>query len=213
VPEGDRLINTLSVKEIVLYCAKQEFLQYGFKDASLRSIAAAADMTTGAIYTYFKDKNELFEAIVEPVCAKVEAIFSELSKSYYNADTIVSNISIEKSIADLHQIYEFIYDNFDLFRLLVVGAEGSSRAEFVHTIVDYEVEHTLAYIERMNTNKNTNFQINRASIHAISESYINALLEPVRHNMSYEEALKNLEFLVTFYTGGWQSIFLSYSKS
>lgn len=207
VEETICLMNALSVQEKIIHFAKQEFLQYGFNDASLRNIAAAAGMTTGAIYTYFKDKNALFEAIVDPVYSQVEGIFEELSASYYNADTVLCDITFQKSIDDFEEIYGFIYKHFDLFRLLVVGANGSSRSNFVHTIVDYEVQHTLIYLERMKRSKNIDAQIDCTILHIISESYINALLEPVRHNMSYEEALENLSFLVIFYTGGWQSIF------
>ncbi len=196
----------LSVQEKIIHFAKQEFLHYGFKDASLRNIAAAAGMTTGAIYTYFKNKNALFEAIVDPVCIKVEEMFSELSKSYYNSEAVVSDITFQKTLDDLYLIYEFIYKYFDVFRLLVIGADGSSRSDYIHTLVNHEVKHTFAYLERMKRNKNVNPKINRTIIHIISESYINALFEPVRHNMSHDEALKNLDFLVTFYTGGWQSV-------
>lgn len=199
--------NELSVQQKIIHFAKQEFLHYGFKDASLRNIATAAGMTTGAIYTYFKDKNALFEAIVDPVFAKVEDIFEELSASYYNSNAIISDITFQNSLEDLYLIYDFIYKHFDVFRLLVVGADGSSRCDFVHTIVAHEVKHTLDYLERMKISKNINTQIDSTIIHIISESYINALLEPVRHNMSHKEALKNLNFLVIFYTGGWQSIF------
>jgi AcrR family transcriptional regulator len=205
------LIAEASVQEMIIHSAKEEFLQHGYKDASLRNIAAASGMTTGAIYTYFKDKNALFEAIVDPVYSHVERLFSELSESYYTAEAIVGDISPEKSMADLNQVYSYIYDNFDLFRLLVVGAEGSSRADFIHSIVDCEVNHTLAYLEKWKDTRNvTCSKISRAIIHTISEGYINVLLEPVRHNQTREEALKNIEVLVVFYTGGWKSVFNAY---
>ena len=37
----------------ILNSAKAEFLEKGFKDASLRNIAKQAGVTTGAIYGYF----------------------------------------------------------------------------------------------------------------------------------------------------------------
>ncbi len=197
----------MSTQEKVLHFGRREFLQKGFQNASLRNIAAAAGMTTGAIYTYFKDKNALFEAIVTPVCEQVEKLFIELGASYYNADGIVGEIATQNTIAELHRVYRLIYDNFDVFRLLITGAEGSSKADFVHTIVDHEVTHTLAYLERLKKDKGIDAQINRTILHIVSESYINTLLEPVRHNMSYEEAIENLDFLAVFYTGGWKSVF------
>lgn len=193
----------LSAQEKIIHSAKQEFLQYGFENASLRSIATAAGMTTGAIYTYFRDKNDLFETIVDPLCAQVEDMFSNLSKSYYTRDKIVCDINYEKLIDDLYLVYEFIYKNFDIFRLLVVGANGSSRSNFIHTLVNYQEQHAKAYLDRMNLCKEVSSKMNDTVLHIISESYINALLEPVRHNLSYKKAVENLEFLVAFYTGGW----------
>lgn len=201
------MTDVMNTQEKILYFGKQEFLQNGFKNASLRNIAAAANMTTGAIYTYFKDKNALFETIVEPVCLQVEKMFRELSALYYNDSNIVTEITTENSIGNLREVYRFIYDNFDVFRLLAVGSEGSSKADFVHTIVDYEVTHTIAYLNKINKDKCINTEINSTVLHMISESYINTILEPVRHNMSYEQAIENLEFLCIFYTGGWKSIF------
>lgn len=202
------MINQLSVKEKILFYAKQEFLIHGFKDASLRNISAAAGMTTGAIYTYFKDKNALFEAIVDPVYYDLDLIFKKISSSYYDSDKVISEITLEKSLDDFNLVYDFIYENFEAFKLLVTGAEGSSRADFIHVIVEKEVKHTLAYLEKMfENNYIKRIDLNAAIIRTISESYINAILEPIRYNMSREEALKNLEVWVIFYTGGWQSLF------
>ena len=41
------------VYDKVLECAKEEFLSKGFLDASLRTIAQAAETSTGSIYTRF----------------------------------------------------------------------------------------------------------------------------------------------------------------
>lgn len=47
------------VSERILDCAKAEFLDKGYTEASLRSIAAAADTSTNSIYVRFKDKEIL----------------------------------------------------------------------------------------------------------------------------------------------------------
>ena len=48
------------VYEAVLACARQEFLEKGYKDASLRTIAQEAGTSTGSIYTRFKDNTGNF---------------------------------------------------------------------------------------------------------------------------------------------------------
>lgn len=202
----DRDVSTL---EKILAYSKREFLEKGYKDASLRNIAAAAGLTTGAIYGYFKDKNAIFEALVNSVCQRVEEVFSKIAETYYRADGFISEINVEKSVEDLRLIYRFIYDNFDEFRLLLVWAEGSSRSNFSHMLVEYETMHTMAYLEQLEKAKNLNLSIDEETIHILSDSYISALMEPVRHNMSYHDALKNVEFLGVFFTGGWKTVLSS----
>lgn len=46
--------------ERILQAAEEEFLENGFKDASLRKIVKAAGVTTGAFYRYYSTKEALF---------------------------------------------------------------------------------------------------------------------------------------------------------
>jgi AcrR family transcriptional regulator len=56
--------------------ARAVFLARGFDAASMNDIARAAGVSKGTLYVYFKDKERLFEAIVEQECeAQAEGIF------------------------------------------------------------------------------------------------------------------------------------------
>ena len=52
------------VYEAILSCAKKEFLEKGYKDASLRIIAQEAGTSTGSIYTRFGDKEGLLRPLL-----------------------------------------------------------------------------------------------------------------------------------------------------
>ena len=54
-------------KNRILECAKDEFLNKGFEKAQVAEIAEAANVTTGAIYRHFKNKEELFYTLVKEV--------------------------------------------------------------------------------------------------------------------------------------------------
>ena len=71
------------VYDKVLECAKEEFLSKGFLDASLRTIAQAADTSTGSIYTRFGDKEGLFRAIAEPVVDQFKAMFRRVQEDFH----------------------------------------------------------------------------------------------------------------------------------
>ncbi|MHC5099511.1 TetR/AcrR family transcriptional regulator, partial [Peptoniphilus genitalis] len=54
-------------KDRILECAKEEFLKNGFNNAQVGKIAKKAKVTTGAIYRHFRNKEELFFALIEEV--------------------------------------------------------------------------------------------------------------------------------------------------
>ena len=55
----------LETREKLLESAMAEFSENGYMKASLRKICADAGVTTGALYFFFKNKNDLFKAIVD----------------------------------------------------------------------------------------------------------------------------------------------------
>ena len=54
----------MKTKLKLIECAKKEFIEKGYMKASLRNICSEAGVTTGAMYFFFKDKEELFESVV-----------------------------------------------------------------------------------------------------------------------------------------------------
>jgi AcrR family transcriptional regulator len=57
--------------------ARQMFLSRGFDAASMADIAKAAGVSKGTLYVYFKDKDELFAAIVRGECVmQAEGVFN-----------------------------------------------------------------------------------------------------------------------------------------
>ena len=55
----------LSPREALVGAAADVFLKRGFQAATLREIAAAVEMTTGAVYSNFDGKADLFLAVLE----------------------------------------------------------------------------------------------------------------------------------------------------
>ena len=77
----------LATRVSILDAAECVFHEKGVAHASLEDIAAAAQVTRGAIYWHFKDKGELFDAMMERVMLPVEAI-TEGADGEANADPL-----------------------------------------------------------------------------------------------------------------------------
>ncbi len=63
-----------ATRELLLDTAENVFLERGVTRASLQGIASAAGVTRGAIYWHFKDKAELFTAMMDRAILPCEAV-------------------------------------------------------------------------------------------------------------------------------------------
>ena len=66
-------------RQRLLRCAKAEFLSRGFEHASLRRICGAAGVTTGAVYFFFQNKEDLFAQIVQDTAQQLTQLGHELA--------------------------------------------------------------------------------------------------------------------------------------
>ena len=196
------------VYDKVLECAKEEFLSKGFLDASLRTIAQAAETSTGSIYTRFGDKEGLFRAIAEPVVDQLKAMFRRVQEDFHQ-------LSEEEQRADMGQytarhqeeMLDYIYDHFDVFRLLLDGAHGTRFSCFLDELVDIEVEYTYKYMEVIGCESVKSGLVTEEFIHIIVTAYFNGMFEVVRHNMDRAAAHRYVKMLNRYHMAGFSTVF------
>jgi AcrR family transcriptional regulator len=63
----------------ILDAALDVFSEHGFEGSSLQEIADRLELTKAALYYYFRSKDELLEALVEPAIAGLNEILEECS--------------------------------------------------------------------------------------------------------------------------------------
>lgn len=193
-------------RERIIGNARKEFMEAGFYKASMRRIASEAGVTTGAIYRYFTDKDELFQAATADAIAALNEIYGEMTESALEEIDIGHSYNRTRSMENLAEIFEVIYEYFDQFYLLIMCSENSARELFLHKLVDEETKSTHLYLEKFKAHHHSTFEINYAGLHIIIESFITALLEPVRHRMPKEEAKEHIEIIGNFFADGWAGL-------
>lgn len=62
----------METKNKLLVAARKEFLAKGYERASLRVMSKDAGFTAGLIYSYFKNKDDLFNAVTGEVEVNIE---------------------------------------------------------------------------------------------------------------------------------------------
>ena len=104
-------------------------------------------------------------------------------------------------------IIDYIYDNIDVFRLLICESEGTSFARYIDEIVAVDEKHTLMYIERTGNDVLNSGRATPQLIHLLCSSYVHGFFEFVRHDMEKAEALRYIIQLRTFFACGWDHLF------
>lgn len=196
------------VYEQIIAAATVEFLEKGFADASLRTIAQNAQTSTSSIYTRFQDKAGLFQAIVSPIAEEFISTFYQVQEIFHQSDPArQEDILYEYSTSSSDNMIHYIYDHYDVFKLLLTCSPDHKAEDFINQLVNIEVDYTLKYLDVIKENLPFQYSISRNLLHIISSSYFSGLFEIVIHNMSKEEALTYIHQLERFYHAGCFTLF------
>ena len=193
--------------EKIQQAALTEFLDKGFLGASLRQIVKIAGVTTGAFYGYFSSKEALFHSIVEPHAAALMGRFMEAQITFAELpeEEQVEHMGVESGDY-IAWMVDYICRNREPVNLLLCRAEGTSYENFIHNMVEVEVDATLRYIEVLRRQGREVAPLSQSLCHIIASGMFSGIFEVVIHDMPYEQALQDVERLRAFYTAGWLNL-------
>lgn len=126
----------------ILIEAKNAFQMKGFEKTSMREIADASDITVGNIYRYYKNKNELFYAVVkdahEAITHIVKADHSESANHMTSGSE--TNVGLLQNDPTLREIIDVFVMYKTEITILVHKSQGSELGmmikKFRNMIVD-----------------------------------------------------------------------------
>jgi AcrR family transcriptional regulator len=98
------------MREMILQSAHKLFIDRGFEEVSIRNIAESIEYSPATIYLYFKDKNEIFEALHGEAFKKFNSYMAELATIKDPFDVLIA--MGEKYIqftTDHPQYYEIMF--------------------------------------------------------------------------------------------------------
>ncbi len=193
--------------ETLLDEAKKEFLQCGYKDASLRNIAKNANMTTGAIYRRYSDKEALFDAVVDPVRCTFMDMFQASQAMFFDmAEQGLSHLSYKKTANEVSMFLDYVYAYKDIFLLILCHAEGTKHQFFINDLVVLEVEVSRKYYDLLQKKGKLLGNIHPHVHTALILTYYTSIFEIIKLDITKEEALQHIQSIVTFHNAGFESL-------
>ncbi|HIX09155.1 MAG TPA: TetR/AcrR family transcriptional regulator [Firmicutes bacterium] len=195
-------------REKILAAAKAEFMEKGFADASMRTIAECAGFTTGMLYSRFADKAELFRELTQGAADALYNYFLRVQEDFARLPEQEQATGMHAYVTDkVRHMVDLIYDNFDAFKLVLFRSNGSDYEFFIDRMIDVETRHTFRYIEVLRSLGYTVPEIRKDFAHMMASAMLNGMFEVVMHDLSKEDATAYIGQLQVFFNAGWDKLF------
>lgn len=198
-------------KNRILECAKEEFLKKGFEKAQVGEIAKAAQVTTGAIYRHFKNKEELFFSLIEEVYTYTLNVVEDVETRSQNKVDIPllqagDEAILEASFNEVMDFVNYMYEHFDEFKLIFECSQGSRVENFIEEIVDRYSVKNMKQMSNLKMKDSASYELEEFEVHILTKGYITSLCECIIHNIPYKNVSGYIKSIVTFQYYGWKGL-------
>ena len=195
----------------IIEAAKTEFLQNGFQTASIANIAKRAGVTTGAIYTRYKGKEELFHSLIAGFLQDLDKERKENEKAYKkycidkNFDNFLNNI--EQEIAGYIDI---LFEHYDECKLLLCCSKGSLVETMFREMMKNKIAETKTFIQKNLASDISKMELDLVEL--LMNQQFNAYTLVIEKGYSKEETTRYIKMIGEFIGAGWEKIFKDFIK-
>lgn len=197
-----------ATRERIHEIAIAEFLDKGFRNASLRSIVKDAGVTTGSFYWYYKSKEELYDAIVGEHYDHILQMYDDALNTFWK----MSKEEQKEHMGDIGgecmaAMVEYMYEHLTEFKLLISSSAGTKYENLLHELTVREIESTRQFEQHMvQIGQPAAQEIEPALAHSITSGMFAGMFELIIHDVPKEKAAICVRQLHAFYTAGWRAL-------
>ena len=189
----------------ILEAALAEFRDRGYERAGLRRIAAAARVTTGAVYNHFGSKEGLFDALVGESAAELMAAWTagRDGDAGTPANMPPANMPADRtgrSADRTGRILDLVYSRVEIFELLLCRARGTGYERLPEQLARIEAE---AYRRLPGI---TDSAADRLLVRTLAAGGVEALRAALEHRLTRSEAQRYMERIARFRLAGWAGL-------
>ncbi|MBP3754720.1 MAG: TetR/AcrR family transcriptional regulator [Lachnospiraceae bacterium] len=192
--------------EKVKRAIREEFLEKGYDDASIRSIGARAGMTSAGLYRHYPDKEAMYSAMVEPLIESIKAWTKRhTEKKFDMVDGGAKNEDLfGENLIDL--IKEVILPRRDEFKLLMTRSSGTKYENFINDYVEENQKKFMEAIRHLKKRGYKTLDVSEEELHMLLSAYLTACFEPIIHDYDDNKIIKYLNTVQQFFMPGWLKI-------
>ena len=177
----------------LLNCAKEEFLAMGFEKASLRRICQKAGVTTGAVYFFFRNKEDLFCQIVSDTAKELSALGNALLEREFHEPETGADCDA--------RLMEFLYRRKDEILLLLEKSAGTRYASYSEELYGQMRKMFFLFFQRFG-----NRAENPELIRILVEMRMKGFLELLKGDYTMEQILRLAQQIGIYADGGFRQL-------
>ena len=187
------------VRQRLLLAGKEEFLAHGFAGASLRKICSSAGVTTGALYFFFANKEDLFHEIVrEPM-----EIFSRMYEQLTQREML--NLATAEENED--RIICMLMRYREECLLVLDKAEGTRYADFRESYTRRLEETFLQFFDHFAPGHGQ-----EPLVRMLARMRLCGYLQVIEQNPPLEEARNIVKEMACYADAGFQALIQKWNK-
>lgn len=194
-----------SLDDKIINAAFAEFSEKGYRDASLRKIAAAAGVTVGAIQIRYKSKDELFSALLKPFLDDIKNAFESTKADYFaetDQDMLTKLKTSMKNESEL--IIRLIFDHYKQAVLLLCRSAGSSLENYFDLIVQNKIKESVSFFQNVDYP-----HIDEKLLGFLIFAQFDGYRRVVTECSDRKTAENYMTDVMTYHFGGWVALFNS----
>lgn len=192
-----------ALDEKLIEAARAEFLEKGFRGASLHKIVERAGITTGALYTRYKNKDALFCSLVREVLEAAGERMGQMQQSYTAAQASGDPKQILAVIRQEEAVYlDLLLDHREACILLFCRSAGSSLEAELNRMMDQKAAQTEAYFRSM---AKPGAEVEGLSF--IISSQLHFFRQILEKCGDREHTLRCMKTVTRYMNAGWEAIF------
>lgn len=193
----------------LLRVGRENFLEYGYEQTKLRKICRDAEVTTGAFYKHFSDKQALFDELVKPSIEELKAIYLKKRTDFFQnvKEQELTQLWIT-SDDELDEMIDFIYKNEQTFQLVFFKSQGSHFEDFTEMVTNFSAVNVRQWIKYLQSKQfvSNKIQLPDKELHFLMYSYYATVIDILKHRYPLEETKRLAKKLYQFVMPGWMAI-------
>lgn len=193
------------VKKEIESAALKVFFRKGFVDAKMSDIADEIQISVGNIYTYFKNKKELFYSVVPP--SLVDYLKNVLVESIHiDNQTFFEETHNEKKSAIVQEQINLLTQYSKQIVIIFEKNKGTIYSDAKNELIDLMIETKKPYLKNTYKRYEIGTDENMILLNIIANNVIHMTLDLLKRDMSADSRKRIFEALSLYRLHGLKSL-------